>query len=236
MARNSKISWTDDTLNICTGCTKISPGCANCYVEPTVEWLGRMRLKKYENGFTPTVHERLLLEPLRWRKPRKVFVNSMSDTYHPAFSDSIIEKQFDVMRRTPKHIYMVLTKRVERMLQLSRVIPWPDNVWAGVTIENANYAYRGDILRMVPAKIRFYSCEPLIGAVPNIKLDGIHWVIVGGESGKNARPMQVEWALEIRDKCIEKDVAFFFKQMGGSGKDKGGCLLDGKKYKAFPTV
>jgi protein gp37 len=235
----SLISWTDKTWNPITGCTPVSSGCANCYAKKHTARLHRNPSKKiswkYRNGFALTVHPQCLDEPLRWRKPRRVFVNSMSDTFHQSVPRAFIEELFKRMECSPQHIFQVLTKRAERLADLSQRLSWPENVWAGVTIESADYLDRLDSLRCVPARTRFVSFEPLLGPIREIDFTGIHWAIVGGESGSGARPMNLEWARDIWEQCAVAGVAFFFKQVGGPGPGKGGELLDGREWHDFPS-
>ena len=234
----TKIEWCDYTWNPITGCTPISPGCANCYAKKHAARLqGNPNPKvahKYRNGFKPTVHPQYLEEPFRWRKPRMVFVNSMSDTFHKDVPEEFIKKLFETMAACPQHIFQVLTKRADRMAELSGQIIWPDNVWAGVTVESAEYLDRMDQLRRVPAQVRFISFEPLLGPIREIDFRGIHWAIVAGESGPRARPMDLEWARDIRDQSRDAGVAFFFKQVGGKDRHKGGVLLDGREWTEYP--
>ena len=234
----TNIRWTDETWNPITGCTPISAGCANCYAKKHAARLqGNPNPKvghKYRNGFKPTVHPQYLEEPFRWKKPRMVFVNSMSDTFHKDVPEDFIRKIFETMAACPHHVFQVLTKRADRMAELSGQIIWPDNVWAGVTVESAEYLDRMDQLRRVPAQVRFISFEPLLGPIREIDFQGIHWAIVAGESGPRARPMDLEWARDIRDQCCDAGVAFFFKQVGGTDRDKGGILLDGREWTEYP--
>lgn len=235
----TKIQWTDQTWNVITGCTPLSPGCANCYARKNALRLQRNPnpkiARKYKNGFDLTVHPEYLNEPASWKGPRKVFVNSMSDTFHDEVPEDFIRAVFATIVRYPQHVFQVLTKRAERLIELSGNLPWPENLWIGVTIENADYAYRLDYLRNVPAKVRFVSFEPLLGPIPDIDLNGIDWVIVGGESGSKARPMDVQWARELRDRSLDKRIPFFFKQVGGRDRHKGGRLLDGREWNQFPS-
>jgi protein gp37 len=235
----TKIQWTDETLNCVTGCTQLSAGCANCYAKRNA-----MRLQKnpnpkvahkYQNAFDVTVHPECLELPLKWKKPRKVFVNSMSDTFHPDVPEDFIRKLFERIAECPQHIFQVLTKRADRLAELSDRLPWPTNLWMGVTVERADYISRLEHLRKVPAYLRFISFEPLLGAIPDLDLTGIDWVIVGGESGPNARPLDLQWARAIRNRCVENGVPFFFKQIGGTGRAKGGRLLDGYVWNEFPV-
>lgn len=235
MAQNSAIEWTETTWNPLTGCTKISPGCKHCYAERMSLRLQAMGQANYANGFKLTLHEHMLEMPLRWKKPRVVFVNSMSDLFHKDSPEEFILRVFDVMRRASWHVFQVLTKRSERLLKLSPKIDWPDNVWMGVSVEQADYAFRIDHLRQTGAKVRFLSLEPLLGPLTALNLDGIHWVIAGGESGPGARPMEEAWVTDIRDQCLEADVSFFFKQWGGVVKSRNGRSLEGRTWDQMPT-
>lgn len=225
------IEWTDRTWNPTTGCQKISPGCTHCYAEA----LTKRFHTNFPNGFDLTLHPERLNDPKRWRKPRRIFVNSMSDLFHEEIPLSFLQEVFAVMRETPWHIYQILTKRHERLLELSPELDWPKNVWMGVSVENQNYVRRMDYLRQVPAKVRFLSCEPLLGPL-SLDLTDIHWVIVGGESGPKYRPMKLEWAQNIRDRCQAEGVAFFFKQVGGRTPKAGGRLLDGEIWDEMPQA
>ena len=235
MADKSPIEWTQATWNPVTGCTKVSPGCKHCYAERLAKRLQAMGVKKYANGFKVTLHEDALEIPLRWKQPRIIFVNSMSDLFHEEVPLEFIRKVFAVMRQAHQHIFQVLTKRAERMAELAPLLEWPSNVWMGVSVENQRYTYRIDLLRQVPASVRFLSLEPLLGPIPDLNLDGIHWVIVGGESGPGARPMKKEWVLEIRDQCIRAGVPFFFKQWGGVHKSRNGRILEGRTWDEMPA-
>jgi len=230
----SKIEWTESTWNPLTGCTKISPGCKNCYAERMAKRLQAMGQEKYRNGFNLTLHPASLDEPLLWKKPRMIFVNSMSDLFHKDVPEDFIQQVFSVMRQAHWHTFQVLTKRAERLLELDREIDWPDNVWMGVSVENQDYAFRIDLLRQTHACVKFLSLEPLLGPLPHLELEGIHWVIVGGESGPRARPLEREWVTEIRDQCLAQKVPFFFKQWGGTNKKKTGRLLDGRTWDEWP--
>lgn len=212
MAANSKIEWTECTWNPVTGCTKISEGCRNCYAERMARRLQAMGQPNYRDGFKLTLHPHMLEMPLHWRQPRMIFVNSMSDLFHEDVPLAFIQKVFGVMQRASQHHFQVLTKRSERLARLSPKLPWPDNVWMGVTVENSNYTFRIEHLRQTKANVKFISIEPLLGPISDIDLDGIDWTIVGGESGPGARPMRPEWAVDIRDQCVAKNVPFFFKQ------------------------
>jgi protein gp37 len=236
MAGQSRIEWTESTWNPVTGCTKISPGCAHCYAERMAKRLKAMGQPNYANGFRLTLHEHVLDAPLVWRKPRTVFVNSMSDLFHDDVPLSFIRKTFEVMRRADRHIFQVLTKRSERLAALAGRLPWLSNVWMGVTIENAEYLYRADHLKRVPAAVRFVSLEPLLGPLPDLDLGGIDWVIAGGESGPGARPMRPEWVRGVRGRCVAAGVPFFFKQWGGVRKKRAGRTLDGRTWDGMPAT
>jgi protein gp37 len=234
MAQSSKIEWTESTWNPVTGCTKISIGCKNCYAERMALRLNAAGSPNYANGFRVTVHPHTLKTPLRWKNPRTIFVNSMSDLFHRDVSLDFISRIFDVMHQASHHRFQVLTKRSHRLLKTSPNFLWPKNVWMGVTVENADYTFRIDHLRQTDAAIKFVSFEPLLGPIPNIDLSGVDWVIVGGESGPGARPMRPEWAVDIRDQCLAAGVPFFFKQWGGVNKKKNGRSLDGKIWDNMP--
>ncbi len=231
----TKIQWTETTWNPSTGCTKVSPGCKNCYAESMCKRLqGMAKQTKYVNGFDITIHPDTLKDPYSWKKPQLVFVNSMSDLFHSGVPDRFIRDVFDVMNNTPLHTYQVLTKRSARLKQLSSQLPWRDNIWQGVTVENAKYLSRIDDLLATQAKVKFLSLEPLLGPLPNLNLQGIDWVIVGGESGSRSRPVDIQWIRDIRDNCIATGVPFFFKQWGGKNKKKSGDLLDGRQWHQMP--
>lgn len=234
MATKSSIEWTEMTWNPVTGCTKISPGCKHCYAERMAKRLKAMGVKSYANGFRLTLQPQMLEQPLRWRTPRTVFVNSMSDLFHAAVPVDFIQQVFDVMRRAHWHTFQVLTKRSERLLQLDDQIDWPENVWMGVSVENEKYKFRINDLRRTHAKTKFLSLEPLLGPLTRLNLNKIDWVIVGGESGPGARPMLQEWVEDIRDQCTEADVAFFFKQWGGTNKKRTGRELEGRTWDDMP--
>ena len=231
---SSRIEWTESTWNPVTGCTKISPGCANCYAERMARRLHAMGQANYANGFNLTMHPHVLDRPLKWKKPQTVFVNSMSDLFHEDVTLDFIQKVFDVMRRADWHLFQILTKRSERLADLAPLLDWPENVWMGVTVETADYIHRIDDLRRVSAATRFLSLEPLLGPLPHLNLDGIDWVIVGGESGPGARPMAEAWATDLRDQCLQARAAFFFKQWGGKNKKKAGRILDGQTWDQMP--
>ncbi|UCG46713.1 MAG: phage Gp37/Gp68 family protein [Phycisphaerales bacterium] len=236
MAQTSRIEWTGATWNPVTGCTKISAGCKNCYAERLALRLTAMGQPNYRNGFRVTTHPHTLEAPLRWKRPRMIFVNSMSDLFHAAVPFTFIEQVFHVMRLATRHRFQVLTKRSARLLKLSPRLDWPKNVWMGVTVENARCLFRADELRKTAAAVKFISFEPLLGPIPAIDLARINWVIVGGESGPGARPMRADWALDIRDRCIAANVPFFFKQWGGANKKKTGRILDGKTWNQIPNT
>lgn len=230
----SKIEWTETVLNPVTGCTKISPGCKNCYAERMAKRLHAMGQKNYRNNFQPTCHPHMLKKPLEWKKGKMVFVNSMSDLFHKDVPVSFIQSVFETMSETPQHQYQVLTKRSKRLHELKDALNWVKNVWMGVSVENLDYLYRIDHLRETDAAVKFLSLEPLLGPLPNMDLSGIHWVIVGGESGPGARPIREEWVEDIRDQCVSVGVPFFFKQWGGTNKKKNGRLLNGKLWDQMP--
>ncbi len=232
----SKIEWTESTWNPITGCTKVSPGCKHCYAERMAKRLRAMGQANYVNGFELTLHEHMLERPLQWKKPQQIFVNSMSDLFHQDVPLEYILRVFDVMRRASWHQFQVLTKRSQRLMELSDEIEWPDNVWMGVSVETSAYLYRIDHLRATGAKIKFLSLEPLLGPLPNMNLTSIDWAIVGGESGPGARPIKKEWVIDIRDQCFLGHVPFFFKQWGGVQKKKNGRELDGRFYDELPMT
>ena len=234
MPGSSKIEWTDFSWNPVTGCTKISPGCKNCYAERMAKRLLAMGQPNYVNGFALTLQPHMLEAPLMMKKPRMIFVNSMSDLFHKDVPFSYIEDVFDVMRRASWHIFQVLTKRDERLAELANSLCWPKNVWMGVSVESQEYVGRIDSLRHTPAQIKFLSMEPLLSSVGTVDLSNIDWVIVGGESGPRARPMEAEWVREIHSQCIKSHTPFFFKQWGGVRKKKAGRLLDGSTWDEMP--
>jgi len=235
MALNSSIEWTDATWNPVTGCSKISPGCKHCYADRMANRLHAMGQPRYRNRFEVTLQPDILTRPLSWREPRHIFVNSMSDLFHDNISLDYIKQVFDIMSQAHWHTFQVLTKRSERLSEISHKLKWPENVWMGVSVENSDYKFRISNLQKVPAAVRFLSVEPLLGPVPRLSLQGIDWVIVGGESGPKAREMKVEWVKSIRDKCISYDIPFFFKQWGGTRKSKTGRQLDGRTWQDLPT-
>lgn len=232
----SKIEWTESTWNPVTGCTKISTGYKHCYAERMAKRLQAMGQPNYRNGFKVTCHPEAVEKPLGWKKPQMIFVNSMSDLFHEQVPEEFIADIFAVMKQASWHQFQILTKRSERLQELASSIHWPDNVWMGVSVEDNAYRYRIDDLRGIPASIRFLSLEPLLGPLSKLNLDYIDWVIVGGESGPGARPMEKAWVQDIRDQCIEQEIPFFFKQWGGVNKKKAGRLLDGKTWDQMPVV
>lgn len=234
MATQTTIEWTDMTWNPVTGCTKISQGCKHCYAERMAHRLHAMGASRYANEFRLTLHEDLLDRPKSWRRPRRVFVNSMSDLFHDDVPVGFIRRAFDTMAACPQHCFQILTKRSRRLRELAPDLPWPSNIWMGVSVENQSVVKRVEDLAKTPAVVRFLSCEPLIGPLERLPLEGIHWVIVGGESGPGARPMLSSWVQRILTQCRAADVAFFFKQWGGARKSRTGRLLDGRTYDEFP--
>ena len=241
--RTTKIEWTERTWNPVTGCTKISTGGAHCYAETMASRLKAMGNPKYCNGFIPTIHPEALTEPIKWRNSSTVFVCSMADLFHDAIPDSFIYSVFDVIEKNPQHIFQVLTKRPERMAKLLDTRKAPPNAWLGVTVENMDAKYRIDVLRNIEAKIHFLSCEPLLSSLGIMDLNNIQWVIVGGESGPQARPMSIQWVREIHNQSIAKDIPFFFKQWGTYGPDgvkrskkANGKSIDGRIIQMFPDA
>lgn len=236
MAAKSKIEWTGSTWNPVTGCTKVSPGCKNCYAERMTRRLLAMGQCNYRNGFKVTAHDHVLGLPLKWKKPQTIFVNSMSDLFHKDVKDEFIMEVFDIMNKAPWHTFQVLTKRAERLADISNRLPWGKNIWMGVSVENGDYKWRIDYLRKIKAQVKFISFEPLIDRVGKVNLKGIDWAIVGGESGPRARYMSPEWVADLRDQCLAQKVPFFFKQWGGVNKKKTGRLLDGRIWNEMPHV
>lgn len=236
MAGSSSIEWTEATWNPVTGCTKISEGCRNCYALRMSKRLKAMGNKRYKNGFKVTLHHDLIETPFSWKKPRRIFVNSMSDLFHKDVPLSFIKAVFTTMNLANWHQYQILTKRPERVLEIANELNWTPNIWMGVSVEDEHVTHRIDLLRQIPAHIRFLSCEPLIGPLHNLNLTGIHWVIVGGESGPNARPMNPDWVRSIRDQCQQQNVAFFFKQWGGVQKHRTGRILDNRTWDEYPVA
>ncbi len=245
MPKRTGIEWTEVTWNPTTGCDRISPGCDHCYALTLAKRLKAMGAEKYQAdgdprtsgpGFALTLHEPALALPYRWSGHRTVFVNSMSDLFHARVPLDFVRRVFDVIADTPQHTYQVLTKRSARLPKIADKLDWPANLWLGVSVENEDHLYRVDHLRQVPAAVRFLSCEPLIGPLDALDLDGIGWVITGGESGPNARPLEQEWVRTIRNKCLEAGVPFFHKQWGGRTPKAGGRLLDGKLWNGMPAI
>jgi protein gp37 len=231
----SAIEWTEATWNPVTGCTQITPGCAHCYAKTFAErWRG-IRGHPYEQGFELRLwHDRLDI-PLRWRRPRMIFVNSMSDLFHDDVPLDFIKRVFETMERADRHVFQILTKRHERLSALASELSWPSNVWMGVSIENKRWVRRADFLRQVPARVRFISAEPLLGPLIGLDLTGIHWLIAGGESGARSRRVDVEWIRDLRDRCEEENVPFFFKQWGGKTSKAGGRVLDNRVWSELPS-
>ncbi|MFJ7229714.1 DUF5131 family protein [Streptomyces tendae] len=245
MADRSTIEWTEATWNPTTGCDRISKGCDNCYALTLAKRLKAMGSPKYQNdgdsrtsgpGFDLTIHPETLRLPYSWKSPRTVFVNSMSDLFHARVPISYVKDIFDVMRETPQHTYQVLTKRSTRMRKIADQFDWPQNVWMGVTVESAEFIWRIEDLRQIPAHVRFLSCEPLIGPLGSINLSNIDWVIAGGESGRRHRPIQECWVTGLRDQCADAQVPFFFKQWGGSTPKSGGRMLQGRTWDQYPKA
>jgi protein gp37 len=236
VADRSAIEWTEATWNPVTGCSQISPGCAHCYAKTFAErWRG-VPGHPYEQGFDLRLWPDRLEQPLRWRRPRVIFTNSMSDLFHEAIPLDYIAQVFEVMERAEQHTFQVLTKRHERLAELADDLPWPANVWMGVSIENRRFVHRADYLREVPAAVRFISAEPLLGPLEGLDLTDIHWLIAGGESGRRHRPVREEWITELRDRCGQENVAFFFKQWGGHRPKSKGRLLDGRTWDEMPPL
>ncbi len=235
MADGSSIEWTQATWNPVTGCTKVSAGCKHCYAERLARRLQAMGNPRYAAAFELTLHQDLLDLPLKWRQPRFVFVNSMSDLFHEAIPQDFLRAAFSTMEAASWHVFQILTKRADRLAELASHLPWPENVWMGVSVERQDLAPRVERLRQVPAAIRFLSCEPLIGPL-ELDLSGIHWVIVGGESGPGARPMDLDWARTVRDQCQRQGVPFFLKQLGGTVDKRGHeqAILDGQLWRERP--
>jgi protein gp37 len=235
MAQGTGIEWTESTWNPVTGCTKISPGCAHCYAERMAERLQAMGQANYAHGFELTLQPQMLELPLKWKKPQTIFVNSMSDLFHPNVPLGYIRQVFDVMARAHWHRFQVLTKRSDRLRAISTEIDWPSNVWMGTSVESDRYRGRIDELRASGAHVKFLSLEPLLGPLRNLELAEIDWVIVGGESGPGARAMDPEWAIDLRDQCLQVGVPFFFKQWGGRNKKQTGRALEGRLWNEMPA-
>jgi protein gp37 len=244
VADRSAIEWTEATWNPTTGCDRVSAGCDHCYALTLAKRLKAMGSAKYQTdgdprtsgpGFGVSVHEDSLATPFQWRQPRVVFVNSMSDLFHAKVPTGFVHRVFEVMAATPRHTYQVLTKRALRLSRLASRLPWPANVWMGVSVEDASQLDRVEHLRMVPAAVRFVSAEPLLGPLDELGLTGIDWLIAGGESGSNARPMHPAWVRDLRERCLAEGVPFFFKQWGGRTPKAGGRILDGRTWDEMPV-
>ncbi|MCY4000342.1 MAG: phage Gp37/Gp68 family protein [Bacteroidetes bacterium] len=236
MSTKSSIEWTETTWNPVTGCTKISHGCKFCYADRMARRLQAMGLEKYRNGFAVTIHPSALKDPLTWKKPRLVFVNSMSDLFHEDVPLSFIQSVFKTMNEASQHTFQVLTKRPSRVLEIENNLDWSPNIWLGTSIESQRWQFRLQELNKINAEVKFLSLEPLIGPLPDIPVKGIDWVIVGGESGPGARPMEPDWVREIRDVCLQEEIPFFFKQWGGVFKKRAGRILDGRTWDQMPAV
>ncbi len=236
MATSTKIEWTEQTWNVSTGCTKISEGCANCYAEKMTRRLHAMGQTKYENGFNLTLHQPELLTPYTWKKPRRVFVNSMSDLFHESMPLTFIKDAFKVMNDCSLHTFQVLTKRAYLLEKHAKELNFTTNIWVGVTVESSKHYGRIESLRRTNAAVKFLSIEPMLSAMPNLNLNGIDWVIVGGESGPGSREIKEEWVTDIKAQCEKAGVPFFFKQWGGVNKKKTGSLLQGKSFKNYPEL
>lgn len=235
MAQGSGIEWTEATWNPVTGCTKVSPGCKHCYAERMAHRLQAIGQPNYRRGFELTLQPHMLELPLQWRKPQIIFVNSMSDLFHADVPIEYIQRVFDVMRRARWHRFQVLTKRADRLEEVADRIDWPENVWMGVSVESTAYLQRIEQLRATSARVKFLSLEPLLGPLPCLDLRDIDWVIVGGESGPRSRPMDPQWARDIRDRCVGAGVPYFFKQWGGRNKKRAGRTLDGRTWDEMPA-
>ena len=236
MSEQTSIEWTDSTWNPVTGCDKISPGCKNCYAARLAPRLKAMGNPRYANGFNVTLHHDLVTLPTKWTKPKKIFVNSMSDLFHAEVPLYFVRAVFATIEIAEHHTFQLLTKRPERAWELAGQLPWPENLWMGVSVESPEYLDRVEMLRRIPAQIKFLSLEPLIKAIPNINLDSIDWVIAGGESGPGARPVHEDWVRSIRDQCADAGVSFFFKQWGGTNKKISGRMLDNRTWDDFPPA
>ncbi len=236
MAVNSAIEWTESTWNPVTGCSKISPGCNHCYAERMAKRLQAMGQANYVNGFRLSLHEKTLELPLMWKKPQTIFVNSMSDLFHEDVPIEFIQRVFHTMEKAHWHRFQILTKRSDRLLEVGRMLSWRSNIWMGVSVENQECAFRIDHLRQAGARVKFISFEPLLGPITGLNLNGIDWVIVGGESGHQARPMNASWAIDIRNRCQMTKVPFFFKQWGGPNKKKSGRKLEGRTWDEIPAT
>ena len=235
LSDRSRIEWTEATWNPVTGCDQVSPGCAHCYAKTFAERWEGIPGHPYEQGFDLRLWPDRLGQPLKWKRSRTIFVNSMSDMFHESIPFDFIAQVFDVMVAAEQHVFQVLTKRADRLVELAPLLPWPANVWMGVSIENRRFVHRADLLRQVPAGVRFISAEPLLGPLESLDLTGIHWLIAGGESGPRHRPVRAAWIRTLREQCSEADVAFFFKQWGGRTPKAGGRDLDGQTWDGMPT-
>ena len=233
---NSAIEWTESTWNPLTGCTKISAGCKNCYAERMARRLQAMKQPRYVDGFELTLHPDSLEIPLRWKKPQMIFVNSMSDLFHKDVPLKFIQQVFEVMNKAHWHTFQVLTKRAERLAQIDKCLSWSSNIWMGVSVESSDYLCRAEQLKVTNAHIKFLSLEPLLGPLKGLNLSGIDWVIVGGESGPGARPVEISWIRQIRSNCLDNEVPFFFKQWGGVRKKHAGRILDGRTWDELPII
>jgi protein gp37 len=236
MSSSARIEYTHSSWNPVTGCSRVSAGCLHCYAERMAKRLQGMGVPKYRNGFEVTLHPDVLEDPLHWKKPRLIFVNSMSDLFHEKIPIKYLRQIFEVMARADWHVFQVLTKRAERLAELAPKLDWPPNVWMGVTVESSKFTSRIDLLRQTGAAIKWLSMEPLLTEVPGMNLSGIDWIVVGGESGPGARPMKKEWVVDIQRQCREQKVHFFFKQWGGVNKKKTGRKLNGRVYEAMPPL
>lgn len=232
----TSIEWTELSWNPVTGCTKISPGCSNCYAERIAIRLQAMGQPNYKNGFKLSLHDNIIKLPLSWKKPSMIFVNSMGDLFHEDVPIDFIKKTIDIMKQASWHRFQILTKRSQRLLEINHLIDWPNNVWMGVSIENNDYVFRLEHLRKTNAKIKFISFEPLIGPISKLDTNGIHWVIVGGESGPRARPIRENWVINIQEQCAATGVPFFFKQWGGKNKKRNGRILRGRTWDELPAI
>lgn len=236
MVSKTKIEWSHATWNPVTGCSGISEGCRNCYARRIAKRLKSQGVEKYKNGFEVTLHENTLTMPLQLKKPHRIFTCSMADMFNEQVPEEYILRIFNIMKRTRRHIFQVLTKRSKRLLEMNEKLPWGPHIWMGVTVENGDNVYRIDHLRKTGAAIKFLSVEPLLGPLPDLNLQGIDWVILGGESGPRARAMKADWVRDVRDQCIKKGAAFYFKQWGGKDRKKTGRILDGKKWEQMPET
>lgn len=236
MAQLSSIEWTDATWNPVTGCSKVSTGCLNCYAERMAKRLKAMGVARYSDGFNVKTHDDLIEVPLKWKSPRVIFVNSMSDLFHEKVPDHYIKLIFEIMNSCPQHTFQVLTKRSQRLNELSYKLRWTHNIWMGVSVENADAAYRIRDLAETNARVKFISCEPLLGPITRMPLKNIDWIIVGGESGPHSRVMKKQWAISIRNQCIRQNIPYFFKQWGGTRKKARGRILEGRTWDEMPTL